>query len=146
MDADEVEPCLAKFVSEFGVKAKLVVPIIQEIREIDLPDACISPATPRSHPHLWGLLIAHQCRSPRQWQPLEIDLMKQLATQVAIAIQQSELYQQLQQLNGELEIRVKQRTEELAKTNEALRHTNQTLQSLIYASPAPFLPWTARDW
>lgn len=135
VDSDDVEPCLAKFVSEFGVKAKLVVPIVQEIREIDPPDACISPATPRSHPHLWGLLIAHQCRSPRQWQPLEIDLMKQLATQVAIAIQQSELYQQLQQLNGELEIRVKQRTEELAKTNEALRHTNQTLQSLIYASP-----------
>ena len=142
VDSEDVEPCLAKFVSEFGVKAKLVVPIVQELREIDVPDideaqktSDISPSAPKSNPHLWGLLIAHQCRSPRQWQPLEIDLMKQLATQVAIAIQQSELYQQLQQLNAELEVRVKQRTEELAKTNEALRHTNQTLQSLIYASP-----------
>ncbi len=135
VDSSDVEPCLAKFVSEFGVKAKLVVPIVQELREIDAPDPDVSPTAPRSNPHLWGLLIAHQCRSPRQWQPLEIDLMKQLATQVAIAIQQSELYQQLQQLNAELELRVQQRTEDLAKTNEALRHTNQTLQSLIYASP-----------
>ena len=38
--------------------------------------------------------------------------MKQLATQVAIAIQQSELYKQLQTLNAELEHRVQQRTQE----------------------------------
>ncbi|MFM6324601.1 MAG: PAS domain S-box protein [Microcystis panniformis] len=135
---EDVEPCLVEFVSQFGVRAKLVVPIIQQFREQD-----------SSTPHLWGLLIAHHCRSPRNWQPLEIDLMKQLATQVAIAIQQSELYEQLGQLNAELEDRVRQRTEELARTNEALReeiverkrteialrHTNQTLQSLIAASP-----------
>jgi len=38
-----------------------------------------------------GLLVANHCSSPRQWQQLEIDLLKQLATQVAIAIQQSTL-------------------------------------------------------
>ncbi|MGL5059433.1 MAG: hybrid sensor histidine kinase/response regulator, partial [Microcoleus sp.] len=43
---------------------------------------------------LWGLLIAHQCSAPRQWQQSEIDLLRQLATQVGIAIQQSELYEQ----------------------------------------------------
>ncbi|HEY9666130.1 MAG TPA: GAF domain-containing protein [Coleofasciculaceae cyanobacterium] len=71
----QVSPCLAEFVQQFGVKAKLVVPILQEEA-------------------LWGLLIAHQCREPRQWQPLEIDLLKNLATQLAIALQQSELYKQ----------------------------------------------------
>ncbi len=126
----DVEPCLAEFVQQFGVKAKLVVPILQG-------------------ENLWGLLIAHHCTDVREWQPLEIELMKQLATQVAIAIQQSELYEQLQELNSELEQRVQQRTEELGRANiylreeiaerkrteAALRHSNQTLEALIIASP-----------
>jgi PAS domain S-box-containing protein len=159
VDQADVEPCLAEFVKQFRVKAKLVVPIIQEIRSQEsveantrnpVQESMSSLSSPSPHtPYLWGLLIAHQCSQPRQWQSLEIELMKQLATQVAIAIQQSELYEQLQQLNAQLERRVKQRTKELALTNDslreeiaerqrteaALRHTNQTLQSLIAASP-----------
>ncbi|HEY9726048.1 MAG TPA: PAS domain S-box protein [Chroococcales cyanobacterium] len=77
IDKAEVLPCLAEFVHQFAVKAKLVVPILQKET-------------------LWGLLIAHHCRAPRQWQPLEIDLLKSLATQLAIAIQQSELYKRTQ--------------------------------------------------
>jgi len=46
-----------------------------------------------------GLLVANHCSSPRQWQQLEIDLLKQLATQVAIAIQQSTLEQAQTELN-----------------------------------------------
>lgn len=116
IEKSDIEPCLIEFVKQFGVKAKLVVPILQG-------------------ENLWGLLIAHHCSSPRQWEESEVELMKQLATQVAIAIQQSELYEQLQELNADLEIRVQQRTEELALANEALRHTNHTLQALIFASP-----------
>jgi PAS domain S-box-containing protein len=139
IDQSDVESCLADFVKQFGVKAKLVVPILQELRDIPT----------NSQPYLWGLLIAHQCSDIREWQPWEIELMVQLANQVAIDIQQSEFYEQLQQLNIELENRVQQRTEELAQTNISLRaeiverkrtevalnHTNQTLQSLIAASP-----------
>ncbi len=137
IDREAIEPCLAEFVKQFGVRAKLVVPIIQEMRQLEA-----SQANQPSSPHLWGLLIAHQCSQPRQWQPQEIELMQQLATQVAIAIAQSELYHQLQQLNAQLEERVQQRTKELRseirqhqRTEAALRHTNQTLQSLIAASP-----------
>jgi PAS domain-containing protein len=133
----DVETCLADFVRQFGVQAKLVVPIIQENRQI--PDS----------PYLWGLLIAHQCDQPRIWETWEVELMQQLATQVAIAIHQSELHQQLQDLNNQLEQRVQQRTAELATLNLALRdeiserqrteikllHTNHTLQTLITASP-----------
>ncbi|MFP4337753.1 MAG: sensor domain-containing diguanylate cyclase, partial [Halothece sp.] len=53
--------------------------------------------------NLWGLLIAHHCRSTRHWQPTEVNLLKQLATQVGVAIHQAELYQQLQQANEKLE-------------------------------------------
>jgi PAS domain S-box-containing protein len=137
----DVESCLADFVKQFGVQAKLVVPIIQENRK--------SNELETSQPYLWGLLIAHQCNRPRQWEDWEVELMKQLATQVAIAIQQSELYKQLQHLNTQLEQRVQERTGELAtvnvslraeiserqRTEIALRHTNETLQALVSASP-----------
>ncbi|GBO52808.1 hypothetical protein APA_609 [Pseudanabaena sp. lw0831] len=140
----DVESCLADFVKQFGVQAKLVVPIIQENRKSNE-----SNDSETSQPYLWGLLIAHQCIRPRQWQDWEVELMKQLATQVAIAIQQSELYKQLQHLNTQLEQRVQKRTVELANVNAslrdeiserqrteiALRHTNETLQALVSASP-----------
>ena len=58
---------------------------------------------PSSTPALWGLLIAHHCSGPRQWQSLEIDLLKSLAMQVAIAIQQSSLVEQLEVANQELQ-------------------------------------------
>ncbi|HEY9606256.1 MAG TPA: GAF domain-containing protein, partial [Allocoleopsis sp.] len=77
LEQAQVHPCLQEFLQQFQVRAKLVVPILQG-------------------EELWGLLIAHQCSSPRQWQPFEIDLLKQLAAQVAIAIQQSQLYQKTQ--------------------------------------------------
>lgn len=144
IEQDDVERCLADFVKQFGVQAKLVVPIIQESREMASSETSASAT-----PYLWGLLIAHQCSQTRRWQALEVELMQQLATQVAIAIQQSELYTQLQQLNTSLENRVKRRTHELAQTNQALTNeiaerqrteqalirTNQTLKSLIAASP-----------
>jgi PAS domain S-box-containing protein len=146
LDRDDVEPCLVEFLKQFGVQAKLVVPIVQENRQNEAIDPS---AESSSVTYLWGLLIAHQCSRPRKWESWEVELMKQLATQVAIAIQQSELYNQLQQLNAQLEQRVQQRTAELAtantslraeiaerqRTEVALRHTNNTLQALVTASP-----------
>lgn len=68
---------LVDLMVELEVEAKLVVPIIQKDT-------------------LWGLLIAHQCSQKREWHHWEIDLLEQLGTQLGIAIQQSELYKQLQ--------------------------------------------------
>jgi signal transduction histidine kinase len=68
--------------------------------------------------HLWGLLVAHQCCQPRQWQTFEIELLQQLASQVAIAIQQSELYEQVYRLNSDLEQQVQKRTAELQQAFE----------------------------
>ncbi|MEH1809059.1 diguanylate cyclase domain-containing protein [Nostoc sp.] len=76
--------CHLELLEQLQIRAKVIVPIFQQER-------------------LWGLLIAHHCSAPRQWQPWESELLQQLATQVAIAIQQSELYQQLQLANQRLE-------------------------------------------
>jgi len=40
---------------------------------------------------IWGLLIAHQCSSERKWQEDEVNILKQLSVQLAIAIEQAEL-------------------------------------------------------
>ncbi|MEH2381840.1 MAG: EAL domain-containing protein [Nostoc sp.] len=79
-----LSPCHFDLLQSLQIRANLIVPILQQER-------------------LWGLLIAHQCRNPRQWQQSEVNLFKQLAGQAAIAIQQSELYHQLQQANQELQ-------------------------------------------
>jgi len=78
IDAEHLEPCYVELLKPFQVKANLVIPL--------LPGE-----------QLWGLLIAHQCSAPRQWQNAEIELLKQLANQVSIAIQQSELYQKIRE-------------------------------------------------
>jgi len=97
-----------ELLAQYQVKANLVVPILQNEQTIQNPKS-------KCQNHLWGLLVAHHCSSSREWQQFEIDLLKQLATQVAIAIQQSELYQQVQQLNADLERQVQERTRELQK-------------------------------
>ncbi|MBW4522047.1 MAG: PAS domain S-box protein [Scytolyngbya sp. HA4215-MV1] len=89
-----IQPCHIELLAQFQVRANLVIPILQGEK-------------------LWGLLIAHQCAAPRQWQAWELTLLKQLATQVSIAIQQSELFHHVQRLNADLERKVKQRTAEL---------------------------------
>ncbi|MEH2342903.1 MAG: PAS domain-containing protein [Nostoc sp.] len=93
-----IDPCHVELLAQFQVKANLVVPII-------------------SDNHFWGLLIAHNCAAPRRWQPLEIDLLKELAIQVGIAIRQAELYQQAQN-----ELTDRRRVEaELRESEEWLR-------------------------
>ncbi len=64
---------------------------------------------------LWGLLVANHCLEPRVWQPLEINLLKHLATQLAIAIQQSTLFEQIQTELGE-----RKRSEEKIREQAAL--------------------------
>lgn len=69
--------CHCDLLTQFQIKANLAVPILAGEK-------------------LWGLLVVNQCSAPRLWQQWEIDLINQLSTQVSIAIQQSELYQQVQ--------------------------------------------------
>lgn len=66
-------------------------------------------------PMAWGVLVA-QHRQPRSWQAAEIQVITQLLDQVGIAIQQSELYQQVQTLNWRLEQEVQERTAQLQRS------------------------------
>ncbi|WP_445241033.1 PAS domain S-box protein [Microcoleus vaginatus] len=88
------------------VRANLVVPIFigdesQELATDYLPKISRIGSHGRSletsQNRLWGLLIAHQCRGPRVWTDSEVDLLGRLSVQLAIAIQQSTLFEQAQQ-------------------------------------------------
>lgn len=84
IETAEMTACYREMLQSFQVRANLVLPILNQ-------------------ENLWGLLIAHHCRSPRSWHPTEVSLLQQVATQVGVAIHQAELYQQLQQANQKLE-------------------------------------------
>ncbi|MBO3459030.1 PAS domain S-box protein [Aetokthonos hydrillicola Thurmond2011] len=103
--------CHVDLLSRFEVKANLVVPILQG-------------------EHLWGLLLAHQCSAPRQWQQWEKDLLSSLTTQMGIAIQQSTLFEQAQ-------IELVQRKE----AESTLRYTFGKLNFLIENSPLAVIEW-----
>ena len=75
--------CHLEFLASFHVRANIAIPILLT-EENSLQE------------HLWGLLIIHQCSSPRNWQESELELLQLLSTQVAIAIHQGQLYQQAQ--------------------------------------------------
>ena len=105
VDKEEILDCLVDFVGQFQVKAKVAVPIIRQNK-------------------LWGLLIVHQCSSPRKWLSQEINLLKQLASQLGIAIQQSQLYKQLQ-----TELQERQEAE------QALQISRERLQYLLDSTP-----------
>lgn len=90
----DLTPCLVNFLHQWAVKAKLVIPIL--LNET-----------------LWGLLIIHQCEEPRAWLSSEVSLLSQLGGQIAIAIQQAELYQEIHSFNLNLEQEVSIRTAEL---------------------------------
>ncbi|MBE9184638.1 PAS domain S-box protein [Microcoleus sp. LEGE 07076] len=95
--ASNFAECHVNFLAECQVKANLVVPIVQQgIEHRDGNPSC-------QVAQLWGLLIAHHCSAPREWQQFDMDLLSQLATQVAIGIEQSLLYQQLAAANQRLD-------------------------------------------
>lgn len=117
--------CHVAMLERLQVRANLVVPILVAQETLEPDEETLAPSTS----YLWGLLIVHQCDRPRLWQLWEIELLEQLATQMAIAIRQALLVQNLQTLNTQLEATVKQRTQELQAINDQLIHTNAQLSA-----------------
>ena len=99
LQTDALDSPYLDLLRQYEVRGSLVVPILLQpsstATAIDPIESNPSPEGERE-PILWGLAIAHHCRSPRQWLDSEIELLEQLGGQLAIAIGQSELYEQAQ--------------------------------------------------
>ncbi|MGF1567362.1 MAG: GAF domain-containing protein [Nodosilinea sp.] len=74
--------CHIQQLEAYQVKANLVSPIIVENQLI-------------------GLLIVHQCSAPRNWDDFEIDLIRNIATQLSYAVEQARLFSQAETLSEE---------------------------------------------
>ena len=87
--------CHIRTLETYGVKANLVAPL-------------------RQNGELMGLLIAHQCSSPRDWQKSEIDFLAQAAIQIEYAIDHLSFIEKSQastgraRLFGEIAFRARQ--------------------------------------
>ncbi|MBW4639323.1 MAG: PAS domain S-box protein [Gloeocapsa sp. UFS-A4-WI-NPMV-4B04] len=73
---------------------------------------------------LWGSLWLKISARSYHWSEWEVGLGKVIAAQLAIAIQQGQFYQQLNELNANLEFQVEERTVELQQKVEELQHLN----------------------
>jgi len=81
---------------------------------------------------LFGALIANQCSGARHWQPIEIDLLQQMSEQVAIAIQQSQIYQELAELNTNLEHQVQERTAQLQQKMQEVEELHRVKDVVLH--------------
>ncbi|WP_413164059.1 diguanylate cyclase domain-containing protein [Capilliphycus salinus ALCB114379] len=87
-------PCHRGLLLQLEIRASLLLPI------------CIfSPNSQREKDSqiVWGLLGVNSCLEPRKWETHDIEFLKRLTGKLAIAVQQSALYEQLQIANEELQ-------------------------------------------
>jgi len=99
-----IKGCYRELLESFQIRANLVVPLL-------------------NGEDLWGLLCIHQCHEPRAWQEPEIEFVQQIANQLAIAIQQANLFEQIQKELTErqqAESRLTESNQQLAISNEEL--------------------------
>ena len=92
-----LQACHIEILQRFQIRANLVMPLLRG-------------------EELWGLLCIQSCTAPRIWQADEIDLIQQITGQLAIAIQQADLFD-----------KIRQEQAKLLETNQKLALSNEEL-------------------
>lgn len=77
-EAAELSHCHCEILQRLEVQANMAAPIL-------------------AGDELVGLLCAHQCSGPRQWETAEIELMRQISVQIGYALSQAKLLKKQQQ-------------------------------------------------
>ncbi len=80
----EFSPCYVQLLEQFQARAYIIFPIF-----------CGS--------QLWGLLASYQNSAPRTWREPEINIARQISTQLGIALQQAQLLEATQQQSVQLQ-------------------------------------------
>ncbi|MEH1939064.1 MAG: GAF domain-containing protein [Nostoc sp.] len=98
--------CHISLLESFAVKANLVAPIIKDEQ-------------------LFGLLIAHQCSRPRDWQQSEIDLFGQIAVQVGFALDHARLLQRIEaeSMRSQLLVDITRKIRQSLKEEDVIKTT-----------------------
>ncbi|ARV63180.1 chemotaxis protein [Nostocales cyanobacterium HT-58-2] len=108
--------CYLSQLEPFAVKANLVAPILKDDQ-------------------LFGLLIAHQCSGPRDWQQSEIDLVTQIAMQVGFALDHARLLQRIdaEGVRAQLLVDMTRRIRESLKEDDVLKTTVDEVRKAMSA-------------
>lgn len=117
----DLSDCHIEALQEFGIKSCAVVAIFQGQK-------------------LWGLLSAFQSTSMRHWSESEVQLLKRVAAQIGIGLQQTASFEQVRAKNTQL-AKIAEREKSLTRIIENLRQalnvqtsfrrTTQDLRSLL---------------
>jgi len=114
--------CLLETLHKYDIRAKMIAPIV--VRG-----------------NLWGLLIAHQCSQPRDWLPIEKTFLGHIGEHLSVAIDQAQLYAEVQKQKNNFEQRIIERTKELKDTilasQAASRSKNAFLDSVSHELRTP---------
>ncbi len=103
-------------------------PLLQILNNEGLRSVCILPLF--SHSALIGT-VNLLSEFPGFFDEQKIDLGREVANQMAIAVTQNKLIEDLRDLNAELEGRVDERTAQLHQTNLELEHANRTKDEFL---------------
>jgi PAS domain S-box-containing protein len=109
IETADLEPEFVELMKQFDINAKLIVPILKDNRN-------------------WGIVVAHSCKKARKWHNYEVESLQQLAVQLAIAVQQSILFEQ-----AKTEIAERKKAElALRESQDFVRRIADTSPNLLY--------------
>lgn len=74
----------------------LSLDIRQQAQALMIQSSLAVPIMSENQP--WGLIVLHHCAAPRIWQPIEVELLTQIATQIGLSLERSALIDKAEQL------------------------------------------------
>jgi signal transduction histidine kinase/CheY-like chemotaxis protein len=104
------------------------IPGIQSLLQEGLRSTCTLPLFTQGS--LVGMFSMHS-ETPGFFDDEKISLGREVANQVAIALSQNKLFEDLRLLNAELEQRIAERTADLSRTNIELEHANHAKDEFL---------------
>ena len=102
--------------TQFQVRASLVVPLLQAGQ-------------------LWGLFCIHQCSGLRQWQESEVAFIQRIASQISLALEQTDYRQQAKTMamQESLLSKITERLRKSTDLSETLRATVRDIRNVFKA-------------
>lgn len=130
--ADGLSQCHINFLSQFQIRANLVVPVLRMTADLVQPDAQdLDQLIPS---RLWGLLAVQHCSEPHPWNSSEIEFVDQMVNLIELAIYQSDLRAIVQKdltLQSLTESDFYRRQSDLGKQIHLVRELETTNQQLL---------------
>lgn len=109
-----------KLSSELQFNSNLVFPILLKQQESENP-----AAAQHKKNKLWGLLIISDHGHQHQWQKWQIDTVTYISQQIAVSIQQQQLWEQVQEISEHLQI-----TQRQLLQNDKMANLGQTVAEM----------------